>query len=75
MDYFKDDFGLSGLTQVSNVDAVDYQSDKGYDYVEEDLIWSNVVSLEEVEVEPKQHVLYDDIVAQDISSDEEVDSM
>ena len=75
MDYFKDDFGLSGLTQVSNVDAVDYQSDKGYDYVEEDLISSNVVSLEEVEVEPKQHVLYDDVVAQDILSDEEVDSM
>ena len=44
-------------------------------FSEEGIVSNNVVSLEEYDCEWNKCVLYDNVVAEDISSDEELDSM
>ena len=75
MDFFDEsEYSLEGLTQESNVvDCANFNI--GYNYVEEDLVGENVVSLEESDVEPKRSILYDNLFVEDISSDEDVDGM
>lgn len=74
MDLFDEDYGLAGLTQVSRMENSVDNNDFGF--IEEDLVSSNVVSLEDNDFESKgTYVLYDNVVAEDISSDDDIDKM
>ena len=75
MDFFDDDFGLAGLTQEAKLEDNVANFNIGYDYIEEGIVSSNVVSLEDYEGDKKMSVLYDNVMAEDISSDEELDAM
>ena len=63
------------LTQESKVEYGVPNFDVGMEYIEEDIVCSNGVSLEDGPGTSGVHVLYDNVVVEDISSDECVDSM
>ena len=74
MDLFDEDYGLAGLTQFSRMENSVDNNDFGF--IEEDLVSSNVVSLEDNDFESKgTYILYDNVVAEDISSDDDIDKM
>ena len=73
---------ISWLTQVPKLDQDDPNFNVGFKFIEEDLCLDksgkNVVSLEEVETSVTKsngRILYDNVMVEDISSDEELDSM
>ena len=74
MEYGDDD--MSWLTQEPSLDSQMDNSNVVQHYIEEDIpldLSENVVSLEEGS--PKCHVLYGDVIAEDILSDECADQM
>ena len=75
MDVFKEDLDMSCLTQVPKLEDNWANFNVGYSFIEEDLVGENVVSLEENSNEKDGVILYDNVRVQDISSDEELDSM
>ena len=79
MEYLDDsDTDISWLTQTPRIEASDNPNfDIGYRYVEEDILSNedNVVSLEDSDVNLKGKILYDNVLVEDISSDESIDLM
>ena len=75
MENFDDDLDISWLTQVPRNEVNVYKSNEdsgifsGNDYT------GNLVSLEDGADEPVTHVLYENIVCQDISLDVEIEKM
>ena len=70
------DDDISWLTQVPSLDSQVANSGVIVDYVEDDIpleLSNNVVSLEESS--QKVQVLYDNVIAENISSDDCVDNM
>ena len=78
MDY-ESDSDISWLTQSNTVENTQPIFDVGYSFIEEELVGKgDVVSLEEVvsdTVTEGSKILYDNVVVEDISSDENVDNM
>ena len=72
--YDEEDYGLEGLTQVPKLEDNEVNFNVGFNFIEEDLVQDNIVSLEENESE-RGIILYDNVRAEDISSDEEIDRM
>ena len=70
---------ISWLTQTPKLEDESPNFEIGVGYIEEDIVGvsqdKNIVSLEENSVTEQRHVLYDNVVAEDISDDEIVDSM
>ena len=76
MEYFDDlDNDMSWLTQEPKIEEDGTNFNVGYKFIEEDLLCDNVVSLEESEVDVKRTVLYDNMLVEEISSDEKLDLM
>ena len=75
MDVFEEDLDMSYLTQVPKLEDNCANFNVGYSFIEEDLVGENVVSLEENSNEKDGVILYDNVRVQDISLDEELDSM
>ena len=76
MDYDSDS-DISWLTQSNTLENTQPNFDVGYSFIEEELV-GDVVSLEEVvpdTVTESPKILYDKVVVEDISSDENVDNM
>ena len=74
MDY--DEMDMSWLTQEPSLDSQVEAFDIAGSYIEEDINFENhaeVISLEEVK--SSGSVLYDNVVVEDISSDECIDAM
>ena len=67
------DGDMSWLTQTPRLENESPNFDLGMEYIEEDIVDSEMdkclVSLEEDGGEAKSHVLYDNVVVEDISSD------
>ena len=79
MDNFLDDFDISWLTQVPK-DANNQESLMDYCGKSESDGWfdpkfESVVSLEEAPESDGTHVLYGNVVCEDITTDEELDKM
>ena len=78
MDYDSDS-DISWLTQTPSLENSQPNFDVGYSFVEEDIeLDKNVISLEEHSnrsMVTEGRVLYDNVVVEDISSDENVDSL
>ena len=72
--YDEEDYGLEGLTQVPKLEDNEVNFNVGFNFIEEDLVQDNIVSLEESESE-RGIILYDNVRAEDISSDEDIDRM
>ena len=68
------DYSLEDLTQVPKLEDYEVNFNVGFNFIEEDLVQDNIVSLEENELE-RGIILYDNVRAEDISSDEEIDRM
>ena len=73
------DSDISWLIQNPSLERKDANFNLDYQFIEEDIDLSgcdnNVVSLEENEDCGKVKVLYDNVVAEDMSSDENIDEM
>ena len=73
------DSDISWLIQNPSLERKDANCNLDYQFIEEDIDLSgcdnNVVSLEENEDCGKVKVLYDNVVAEDMSSDENIDGM
>ena len=76
MEEFSDYSNISWLTQVPSNGSNCANFDISQSYIEEDLCKeSNAVSLEETSDKKGCHVLYDQVVCEDILSDEEIDTL
>ena len=76
--YEDSDNDMSWLTQTSNGDSSDLANfNVGNQYIEEDILSDkdNIVSLEDNGPVLSGKVLYDNVVVEDISSDEGIDTM
>ena len=73
-----DDSDMSWLTQVPSLEYREANFDVGSCVFDEkllDLDVEKVVSLEDESGDTSKHVLYDNVVCEDISSDEELDKL
>ena len=79
MQFLVEDTDDMWLTQVPSLDIAGPNFGIGDTYYEEELVEEdyeqNVISLEENFGSNRQQVLYDNVVCENISSDEEVDAM
>ena len=66
---------ISWLTQQPRLEPNVASFDLGHRYLEEDIDVGNCISLEEEQSSQKGRILYDNVVAEDITSDENIDSM
>ena len=73
------DSDISWLTQTLSIESVESSFDVGYEYIKESLdlsvVDNSVVSLEENPGTSKEQVLYDYVIVEDISSDENKDTL
>ena len=73
------DSDISWLTQTLSIEKVEASFDVGYEYIKESLdlsvVDNSVVSLEEYPGTSKEQVLYDNVIVEDISSDENKDTL
>ena len=69
------DTDILWLTQKDNINYNDPNFDIGVSSSDEELFGCNVVSLEDQPSTSEGHVLYDNVVAEDILSDEFVNAM
>ena len=75
MEYYSDDNDISWLTQVPSLEVKDANFDicDGFSIGDFDVDRGSLVSLQDDRV--SKHVLYDNAVAEDISSDEEINKL
>ena len=79
MDDYDSDNDISWLTQTPRLEYDEPNFDIGCSYVEEEMMENsqevNVISLEEVPMPENQQMLYNNVVMENISSDENFDTL